>query len=129
MNAMMKKVISVLIGTALLSGCNPNHKNLDCPLGKGMHCSSISKVNQAVNEGRLTEDSLNGKVNTPIPPQLAYHGETGGKSLQKLPKTVTRIPEKTLRIWLTGFTDDNGDYVEETYAHIVSEPGIWREGE
>lgn len=126
---MMKKAISVLIGTALLGGCNPNHKNLDCPLGKGMHCSSISKVNQAVNEGRLTEDPVSGKGNVPISPQLAYREDTWGNSLQKLPKTVRRIPEKTLRIWLSGFTDENGDYVEETYAHIISEPGKWHEGE
>jgi hypothetical protein len=126
----MKKAttISFLIFSNLLGGCSTNHKNLDCPLGKGMQCSSISRVNQAVNEGRLEEINPSKPAKMAIP-QLSFQQADEDNLPKKFEKKVTRIPEKTLRIWLSGFTDEQGDYVEETYAHIVSESGQWHEEE
>lgn len=128
MSMNMKKItiISFLIFSNLLGGCSTASKNLDCPLGKGMQCSSISKVNQAINEGRLEEVNASKPAKADLP-KLSFHAAGQDNAPKKSQKKVIRIPEKTLRIWLSGFTDEHGDYVEETYAHIVSEAGRWHE--
>jgi len=130
MSMIMKRItiISFLIFSNLLGGCSGSGKSLDCPLGKGMRCNSISQVNQAVNEGKLEEINASKSQKIEVQ-QISFQQASEDKLPQKLQKKITRIPEKTLRIWLSGFTDEDGDYVEETYAHIVSAPGRWQEEE
>lgn len=101
----------ILIMALMLSGCATNHA--ECPIGDGAGCKSVSEVNALVNSGEL-ESQSNGEMALSII-----------DTQEHLPVSITRTPEKTGRVWMSGFEDENGDYVKETYVYTVLNGGQW----
>lgn len=129
---MIKKQIILIVAIVILSGCSAKNKRIiDCPAGEGMGCKSITKVNEAINKGEIEDNyekkikgkgSEYAKVNSK---RLAFN-DAPSKSLSQ---DIIRIPEKTVKIWMSGFEDNSGSYIEETYVHMVVEKGRWEEVE
>jgi len=104
--------ISVLFLMFLMGGCAVHQSGIDCPPGNGARCRSISEVNGMVDIGERVEMAPIAHLNT------AFVN-------RKEEVEVRRIPEKTMRVWMNGFTDDKGDYIQSTYVYTVLEPGRW----
>lgn len=47
-----KSVMSVT-SIVCLVGCSSYKENFDCPVGTGMGCASLSRVNKAMDKGRI----------------------------------------------------------------------------
>ncbi|MEO0347724.1 MAG: TraV family lipoprotein [Pseudomonadota bacterium] len=117
----------------ILAACHSNNSltNRDCPLGEGVHCKSISQVNQLVDQhGASYQRETTGEslaTNKLLKQELL--AITPIDQLKKEPQnsTVIRLPEKTMRIWLNSFTDQDGDFIQENYTYTVIEPGKWLE--
>lgn len=125
----MQKLLIMFMIT-LLSSCSSYNNAFECKLGKGVNCTSVSKINNMVDRGTFnqTEAKLaNNKVKkeivkvankTPFPyvlPNDLHHS------------MVQRIPETTLRIWVAPYVSDQDGYIEAQYVHEVLEKGAWME--
>lgn len=105
---------TLLYSVVLLSGCSTN-ESFDCKAGTGIGCKSITEVNQLVDQGDFGEDR---------PPS--------GQSLIAFAedRTVQRVQEQHLRVWIAPFQDEHGNLHEDSTVHTVLKPGYWtvREG-
>ena len=113
----MKK-LAIIITLISLSACS--HKaTKECIMGQGADCKSVSEVNEMVNKKELPRKTESEK---PAP--------VGELKINKNTNTeqggVSRTGEKTARIWVNGFEDEQGDYIEEGYVHVVLRGGQWR---
>lgn len=113
----MKKlgIIAVLMS---LSACSQSIIK-ECKVGIGANCKSVSEVNEMINRKELSkrgkdEESV---VQSKLDINEKVHPEQSG---------VSRIGEQTARIWMNGFEDEQGDYIEESYVHVVLKGGQWR---
>lgn len=113
----------------VLSGCSTYSETFDCPPGSGVGCKSISEVDQMIDDGKLAEEKP--KQGLPINlagykvfPQheptvsLASHGPADG--------SVSRRPERYLRVWTAAFEDRSGNLFSESFVYTVFKPGEWR---
>lgn len=113
--------LALIILLIQVSGCAAYNTDFECGAGQGAGCKSISEVNEMVNNGEIGkkfEPVIIHKINTVFnyKPEVIAKGDH-----------VTRLPEKTMRVWMNRFVDDKGDYVSETYVYTVIEPGKWKE--
>ena len=111
-------------------GCSANKRVVDCPAGVGMGCKSISKVNKAVNEGKIKDNyevDKNKKNHKSREKTLTYQASNANQYRGAFVNRVVRKPEKVIRIWMNSFEDKKGDYIEETYVHAVLEKGSCEE--
>lgn len=130
---MLNKWISKLIIATCafsLSGCATHSNKAECGVAKGASCKSVTEVNKLVTTGEL--ENSNEKFNKTKPKKLTltvaenlFVKEEGALPLVKSFNIVSRAPEKTARVWINGFEDEMGDYVQETYIHTVVEEGRW----
>lgn len=129
-NKIIKKTVMILV-LFLMVGCSVNKRVIDCPAGVGMGCKSISKVNKAVNEGKIKDDYEvdKNKAKKVVGKTLNYQAVNANlyTKVRGFANKVIRKPEKVIRIWMNGFEDKKGDYIEETYVHAVLERGSWEE--
>jgi len=122
----------LVIATCILSlsGCATQSNKAKCGVGKGAGCKSVTEVNSLVSSGEL--EKSNEELNNSKPKRrtlmltentlLTDNPELlGSKSVN----TIRRSPEQTARVWINGFNDEMGDYVQETYIHTVIEEGRW----
>ena len=114
-------VICVLIN---LAGCASYESRFDCNAPDGVGCKSVSEINDMVNHKEIGQG---GKVESKSleiePDKITYQA----KADHKPEKKIIRLPERTMSIWVKGFTDDKGDYVENTKMHTVIKAGGWQE--
>lgn len=126
---MQKTLIMTVV--ALLSGCSNYNSAFECKLGKGVNCTSVSKINNMVDSGAFNEADNNLAANkkvkketikvankTPFPMVLPnnFHNSI-----------VQRLPETTLRIWVAPYVSAQDGYIEAQYVHEVLEKGAWVE--
>ena len=115
----MKLSVFIMCVTTI-SGCSGVMRaqpKVDCSVGIGANCKSMSEVNQMVNLGEIAGDKgqIKGEKLS-----LNINGD-----VQDSVADVERLPEQTMRIWMNSFTDEKDDYVKETYVYTVVEPGKW----
>jgi predicted methyltransferase len=126
------KKAAIIATLFFMVGCSANKRVVDCSAGVGMECKSISKVNKAVNEGKIKDDyevDQNKKNHKSREKTLTYQA-SNANSYSKSGAFVSRVirkPEKVIRIWMNSFENKKGDYIEETYVHAVLEKGSWEE--
>jgi hypothetical protein len=114
--------IAATVCIMLLSGCADN-KN-ECGIGSGATCKSVTEVNKLVSTGDLERELIN-KPRT-VKKQNPYAANLmENEPIALVQKKIARMPEKTARIWVNGFSDEVGDYVQETYIYTVLEGGRW----
>ena len=119
---MRKNKLIWLLALVQLSGCASYSNDFACKAGKGVGCKSISQVNEMINENAITEENVK-----PHEAEKEHVFNYLPASNPSAKSKVLRIPEKTMRIWVNSFTDEKGDFIEETYLHTVVESGKWVE--
>lgn len=125
-----------LMSALVLSGCALGNVEKDflCAAEGGLPCRSISEIDGA---GRakgtvLAEDGLDtqNKSITTAPLLAGKKGAASGAAFigtGGTPYTSSRyrIPEKTGRLWVAPFRDDNEILYEGTYVHFVIREAAW----
>lgn len=124
-------VTSVII----LTGCSTYSETFDCPPGSGVGCKSISEVDQMIDEGKLIDEKP-----TPAPPielvsykpiireELSIYSPSTSQTASQgmTARTVSRTPERHLRVWIAAFEDGKGNLYSESFVYTVFKPGEWR---
>ncbi len=125
----MQKLL-IIVTFTLLSGCSSYSGSFACKPGKGIDCTSVSKINSMVDRGAFNEGSLieqhkklkketiNVKNKIPFPMVLPNNIHNS---------IIQMAPETTLRIWVAPYVNDSDGYIDATYVHEVLEPGSWVE--
>lgn len=119
---MMKNMISLFISAAFLSACSNSSESFDTPPGKGVGSRSISDVNKMVDEGKIkgipsSQDSVIPPVITVDKPSVDFISSCDSK--------VIRIPAEHMRVWVTPYQDDLGNFHEGSIVHTLLNQGTW----
>lgn len=112
------KRLAILILSIQVSGCAAYSTEFECGIGKGMGCKSISEVNELVNNGAISDIKIE-KLGVATTFNFNPNGNIQTSK-------IVRAPERTVRVWMNGFTDAKGDYIGETYVYTVIAPGHWQ---
>ena len=72
----MKSTLSLFL-LIILTGCSSYKENFDCPVSTGMGCTSLSRVNKAIDKGRFQEE-----------PDYDDNHETSSKEIVNIPRGV-----------------------------------------
>ena len=126
---MQKLLITIMV--TLLFGCSSYNNAFECKVGKGINCTSVSKINKMVDRGAFNEGGNNSlsknkikkettKVANKIPFPLVLPNDLHHVAVQ-------RIPETTLRIWVAPYVSSQDGYIEAQYVHEVLEKSTWVE--
>ncbi len=115
------RLIAGMVMILSLSACSNYGMEFDCKAGKGMGCKSISQVNDLVNQGGLDSELTDNKIGTS---SLGVNYRPNGEHTEQ---KIKRVPERTARVWINGFTDEQGDFVDATHIYTVLFPGSWEE--
>ncbi len=144
-----KNILAFLCLVVLvISGCSTYEQDFDCPPGAGMGCVSISEVNSVVDkaqesfqkgqqrvplkieeEGALEKECPTCKVkeeesSSTISPLLPTHQNKSNNSANVLGR-VHRTQERTARVWIAPYEDEEGNFWEEGYVHVLLKPSHW----
>ena len=123
----MQKILVILILT-LLSSCSSYNNAFECKVGKGINCTSVSKINTMVDLGTLDgslentspqnvkKETIRLANNIPFPYVLPHNLHNS---------MVERIPETTLKIWVAPYVSATDGYIEAQYVHEVLAKGAW----
>ena len=122
------KIVLVLVLILPLSACSGHSRKDDCGVGSSVKCKSVTEVNNMISSGEL--DAAKNAKTSPV--------EVSTKRLNFVMNNadftwkgranksdIIRAPEQTTKIWISGFEDEMGDYIEETYVYTVVEGGKW----
>ena len=126
---MLKKLFCLIV--ILVSACSSYNSGFECKAGKGINCTSVSKINNMVDSGNFNEGENNSlqknkikketiKVANKIPFPLVLPNDLHHVAVQ-------RIPETTLRIWVAPYVSSQDGYIEAQYVHEVLEKSTWVE--
>lgn len=144
-----KKISAFLcLVTLVISGCSTYEQDFDCSPGVGMGCVSISEVNSVVDKSQessqkgqqaLTinaEESSNREDACPTckvkraeisasEPPLILSSQTIRNTSTNVSGRVRRTDEKIARIWIAPYEDEEGNFWEKGYVHILLKPSQW----
>lgn len=124
----------------ILTGCSTYSETFDCPPGSGVGCTSISEVDQMIDQSMDKAKLSNEKPAQDLPIDLASYKpiireeflSAHPASIVSVPSTsqsrdtVSRIPERHLRIWIAAFEDGTGNLFSESFVYTIFKPGEWR---
>lgn len=121
----MRKIIAMVI-LVNLAGCASYESRFDCTAPDGVGCRSVSEINEMINRKEIGSaqadkvEALSSNLE-----KVVYVAKPDSDDAPS--RRIIRLPERTMSIWVKGFTDDKGDYVEDTKVHTVIEAGGWQE--
>ena len=122
--------LNLLVLTTLLSGCTMPNETFDCPSGQGVGCSSISKVNQGINNGTILKEELaeSSFQNQGMPPVVSTISPDK-LDLQQIvlsdKSVIQRGREEHLRVWIAPHQDAENNFHESSIVHTVIRPSYW----
>ena len=88
------KIVLGISVVVFASGCSTYSNEFDCPIGSGMRCASISRVNKAYDRGLIdVEDYFDDELN------------------QLEPKLQTAPINAPIKIWVAPHVSDTGQIV------------------
>lgn len=99
-------IFTHLFSVLLLSGCATYNEHFDCEPRNGVGCKSLSDVNRMVDEGKLP---------------LEKEEEEKKKLESFLPRTIL---QKRMRMWVSGYTDEEGIAHEAAWVHIPLQQAV-----
>lgn len=101
---------------------------------------SVDKINEMVIESKkgaddipdLKDDLLHSKISSQKSPiQLLNNSNSYAdgsiSDLKKGRRGIYRVPEKVIKIWLSGYETDEGDYVDAHNVFVVLKDSSWKE--
>lgn len=123
----MRKIFALCL-LVNVGGCASYESRFDCNAPSGSGCRSVSEINEMVNRKELGTEQ---RIEATKPDENHLSGISYSENNADIAANtrVIRLPERTMRIWVDGFSDDKGDYVGETRVYTVLEPGKWYEGQ
>ena len=111
-------IIAVVV---LLTGCASNAK-FDCPASGGVNCTSISRIDQMVDEGSLEQHIGKRKRNKRNKEYIAIKPSFEQKTLANAP---TRTTEQVLQLWVAPYEGLDGIYYQQAFVNVVVRNGGW----
>jgi len=122
----VKGILCLITAIFLTSACGAT---FTCPAPeKGITCTPISKVMNIYKAGieKTSKDEVKKqeetKQTTQLTPKITYEKQT----FENVP---IRIPPKIVRIWITPYEDEDGDFNQGTYVYTEITEGRWTLGE
>lgn len=134
------KHILFLLPILMITACTDYSNAFDCPPKPGMGCQSISEIHEQIVEHPKGEDELKistGREETGCASGKCSKGSRRATGLIELAPTsgylvmagsdsVQRIPERVIRIWVSGRVNDLGDYVAPHYVYVALKNDGWQ---
>lgn len=134
------KHILFLLPILMITACTDYSNAFDCPPKPGMGCQSISEIHEQIVEHPKGEDELKvstGREETGCASGKCSKGSLRATGLIELAPTsgylvmagadsVQRIPERVIRIWVSGRVNDLGDYVAPHYVYVALKNDGWK---
>lgn len=133
---MKRSLLTTLSFSLLLVGCSHTQEEFDCPAGKGIGCQSVTEVKKKLNQGEIdmpetTTEAYRrqgGQVafTPPVLSEAPMQGElTPFMFMDSNEMVISRVPEKSLRIWIAPYQDHEGNLRESSVIHTVIHGGSW----
>ena len=131
------KTSFTLLSLLALTGCSSYQEGFDCPAGVGVGCKSLSTVDQMIERGELPkpileDNNVEGLTLSSTRTSLtndSYVNEPQSRLIGSefsSPSTIVRNPEQSLRVWIKGYTDDQGNYHDHAVIYTVVQPASWQ---
>lgn len=118
------RLMGMILGASLLTGCAGMNSNFDCKQvgGDGAGCVSMDQVNQMISQGDFNNNNPAGSASkAPAAPVAisAYDAPT------PMPGEPVRYSETIQRIWIAPWQDAAGNYHEPSFVYTVLAPAHW----
>ena len=114
-----------------LTACSSYQEGFDCPAGIGVGCKSLSTVDQMIEQGQLPkavpEDDRVEALVVLASSRLNYDSQVR-QEIDPQPSrlSVSRIPEQSVRVWIKGYTDGQGNTHDHAVIYTVVQPASWQ---
>ncbi|MDI9335453.1 MAG: TraV family lipoprotein [Gammaproteobacteria bacterium] len=105
-----------LSGCSLVSGLD-SAVQFSCPAPDGVSCTSVSTLFTNLFPPKSTDRPVQD-----VPPKM---GLTMLPSTVATQNVITKSKERTLRIWVAPYKDQEGDLYDQHYIYVSVAPGIW----
>ena len=113
--------VLTIAAVLLLTGCASTSK-FDCPAGSGVSCTSISRVNDMVDEGSLEQHIGKRKKRKKHKEYVVEKPSFEQKTLANAP---TRTTEQILQLWVAPYEGAEGIYYQQAFVNVVVRKGGW----
>lgn len=121
------KYLLFLLAAAVVSGCaGPKYA---CNAPEGIPCMSIGEVYQKSIGGTLPASRAAGPDNATASragkPNETAAGTAAAYPIPLTPGTPIRRDPTVLMVWFTPWVDSDGDFHDQGYLYLVTDPGRW----
>jgi conjugal transfer pilus assembly protein TraV len=131
----MKLIVFLGLPFFALTACTGSNTDKDflCEAQIGTPCSTIEQADQQVSGGKVTsvaekqEDTL-GSLISQAPLAVGKSGSIGANMPDggaAYNSARYRVPEKTSRLWIGPYLDDEGILHESRFVHFVLSEAAW----
>lgn len=116
-------------GCTSITGMDGSTPNFACKAPDGITCTSVSGVyaNAQLNNlpAQAPRHRAQANAQATASGQLGKYNSTPQDLPVAFPGMPIRSQSKTLRIWVTPWTDEDGDLHDQTFMYVLVEPGRW----
>lgn len=121
-----KLLLAILAAAAAVSGCAPKYA---CNAPEGIPCMSIGEVYKKSIGGTLpvTRPAGQGSAAPAGKPNETVVAPTtpAPYPIPLAPGTPIRRDPAVLMVWFTPWVDSDGDFHDQSYLYMVTDPGRW----
>lgn len=116
---MINKAFAITATLSLLSltACSHMNGQFDCPVGKGVSCQSMKKIDNMASQGYFKDSEDVGNVTK--------------ESSFKLQNTLSyqapfKVESRVLKVWFAPFVDSKDNYHQASEVYTVIDKGFWQ---
>ncbi|MFZ5593762.1 MAG: type IV conjugative transfer system lipoprotein TraV [Pseudomonadota bacterium] len=123
-----KPLLAILAAAAVVSGCATKYA---CNAPEGIPCMSIGEVYKKSIGGTLPATRPASQGST-LPTAAGKPNETTAALATPAPYPIPLVPGTPIRrdpsvlaVWFTPWVDSDGDFHDQSYLYMVTDPGRW----
>lgn len=123
-----KHLLAIMAAVAAVSGCAPKYA---CNAPEGIPCMSIGEVYKKSIGGTLPATRPASQGST-LPAAAGKPNETAMAPATPAPYPIPLTPGTPIRrdpavlaVWFTPWVDSDGDFHDQSYLYMVTDPGRW----
>ena len=113
-----------------LSGCTGYNDKFDCKLENGATCKTMNQVNESVieekDEDYVSSEIYNNKNKVDLKRGINKPININIKKGDMAFSNIDAIPNKVLKIWVSGYVLESGDYIDNHYIYVVLQDSGWK---